>query len=232
MKLPNLKMLSVPPGPGHGGFAGGHKRGQNRYQPFSTEWKSQDTSKASGNSGKDIPAWKTFGGAAGQEVEDAEDQLAATPEAVVCPLSKTETHKTVDFQTSVNYSGVSHVPFATKKCKAAAKERLKSSIKESRNKVCELCFFCRSVCFCPICSHCPQCCSCSLSRRLPSAFLAELGPSGCKSESGVNFEGGLFAPIQTQTPSSTIPPDSQWLCTPQRNISLKRLYKPCCTKRQ
>ena len=111
--------------------------------------------------------------------------------------------------------------FCNKKCKAAAKERLKSSIKESRNKVCELCFFCRSVCFCSICSQCPQCCSCSLSRRLPSALLADLGLSGGKSESGVNFEGGLFAPIQTQTPSSMIPPDSQWLCTPQEKHLLK-----------
>ena len=102
-----------------------------------------------------------------------------------------------------------------------AKERLKSSTKESRNKVCELCFFCHSVCFCPICSHCPQCCSCSLSRRLPTALLADLGPPGCKSKRGVNFEGGLCATIQTQIPSSTIPPDGQWLCTPPERHLLK-----------
>ena len=109
--------------------------------------------------------------------------------------------------------------FCNKKCKAAAKERLKSSTKESRNKVCELCFFCRSVCFCSICSQCPHCCSCSLSRQLPTALLADLGLPGCKSESGVNFEGGSCAPIQTQTPSSTIPPDSRWLCTlPEKHL--------------
>ena len=50
------------PSPGHGGFAGAHKKGQNRYQPYSTAWKGQDMSKASGNSGKDMPAWKSFGG--------------------------------------------------------------------------------------------------------------------------------------------------------------------------
>ena len=50
------------PGPGHGGFAGSHKRGQNRYQPYSTGWKGQDSAKAAGNSGKDMPAWKSFGG--------------------------------------------------------------------------------------------------------------------------------------------------------------------------
>ena len=50
------------PGPGHGGFAGAQKRGQNRYQPYSTGWRSQDATKPSGNSGKDMPAWKSFGG--------------------------------------------------------------------------------------------------------------------------------------------------------------------------
>ena len=50
------------PGPGHGGFAGAHKKGQNRYQPYSTGWKSQESTKTSGNSGKDMPAWKSFGG--------------------------------------------------------------------------------------------------------------------------------------------------------------------------
>ena len=33
-----------------------------KHQPYSTTWKSQDTTKASGNAGKDMPAWKTFGG--------------------------------------------------------------------------------------------------------------------------------------------------------------------------
>ena len=51
------------PGPGHQGFAGGHKKTQQvRYQPYSTGWKSQDTTKPAGNTGKDMPAWKSFGG--------------------------------------------------------------------------------------------------------------------------------------------------------------------------
>ena len=41
------------PGSGQGGFAGGHKRGQVRFQPYSTGWKAQDSSKTCGNSGKD-----------------------------------------------------------------------------------------------------------------------------------------------------------------------------------
>ena len=37
------------PGPGQGGFTGGHKKlQQNRYQPYSTGWKNQESSRASG----------------------------------------------------------------------------------------------------------------------------------------------------------------------------------------
>ena len=50
------------PGLGHGGFAGLHKKGQHRYQPYSTGWKGKDSTKPSSNSGKDMPAWKSFGG--------------------------------------------------------------------------------------------------------------------------------------------------------------------------
>ena len=47
------------PGPGRGGFAGrGRKQ---RYQPYSTGWKPQDTAKTTSQAGKELPAWKAFG---------------------------------------------------------------------------------------------------------------------------------------------------------------------------
>ena len=50
------------PGPGCGGFAGNQKRQQNRYQPKSTYWKhGQEASQTGGATGKDMPAWKSFG---------------------------------------------------------------------------------------------------------------------------------------------------------------------------
>ena len=50
------------PGPGRGGFAGNHKK-QNRFQPCSTNWKQgQETAQTGGAAGKDMPAWKSFGG--------------------------------------------------------------------------------------------------------------------------------------------------------------------------
>ena len=93
-----------------------------------------------------------------------------------CSGTVTEDLRTL--KSLVNYCAVSPVPFATKKCKAAAKERLKFPLRNQRNKFCELCFFCRSLCFCPKCDKCPQCCSCPTSRRAPSARLANLGPPG------------------------------------------------------
>ena len=51
------------PGLGRGGFAGTQKRQQNRYQPYSTNWKhGQEISQTSGATGKDMPVWKSFGG--------------------------------------------------------------------------------------------------------------------------------------------------------------------------
>ena len=54
---------TLQPGPGHGGFIIGHKKlQQNRYQPYSTRWKNQESSRSSGQAGKDMRAWKSFGG--------------------------------------------------------------------------------------------------------------------------------------------------------------------------
>ena len=54
---------TLQPIPGPGGFAGGHKKlQQNRYQPYLTGWKNQESSRSSGQTGKDMLAWKSFGG--------------------------------------------------------------------------------------------------------------------------------------------------------------------------
>ena len=50
------------PGPGCGGFAGNHKK-QNRFQPYPTNWKQgQESTQTGASAGKDMPAWKSFGG--------------------------------------------------------------------------------------------------------------------------------------------------------------------------
>ena len=51
------------PGLGRGGFVGNQRRQQNRYQPYSTNWKQgQEASQTGGATRKDMPAWKSFGG--------------------------------------------------------------------------------------------------------------------------------------------------------------------------
>ena len=49
------------PGPGRGGFAGNHKK-QNRFQPYPTNWKQAPETQTGASAGKDMPAWKSFGG--------------------------------------------------------------------------------------------------------------------------------------------------------------------------
>ena len=59
----NTKRTSQP-GSGHGGFAGGFKKQQQqgRFQPYPANWKqTQDTARSGGQSGKDMPVWKSFG---------------------------------------------------------------------------------------------------------------------------------------------------------------------------
>ena len=189
------------PGLGHG-VCHWAQKGQVRYQPYSTGWKGQDTSKPSGNSGKDMPAWKSFGGRGRprgrgrggpsnhgsrgcKDINQYKWQLlckrpGSDNPALECCVNR-------NFKLKCKLLCCQSCTFCNKQCKAAAKERLKSSLKKQvRNKVCELCFFSRSLCFCSNCSQCLQCCSCSTSRQMPPALLADLGSPGGKSESGVN----------------------------------------------
>ena len=181
---------------------------------------------------------KPLGGMADPEVGAVEVHLTAVPEApriiistnhnycvtdpilttrslnVVLPL--TETQKTVNVQTNVNCSVASLVHFATNNVRQPQKKGLSPSLK---NKV-EI----KSVNCVSFVDHCvsvptvpnAQCCSCSTSRRSPAALLADLGPPGGKSKSGVNLKVGRCAPIQTQASTSETPPDNQRVCKPQQ----------------
>ena len=151
------------PGPGHGGFAGGHKKGQVRYQPYSTVWKAVLNLLAT--LAKTCQPGKALEVMADPAVGVVEVHLTVVPKAPRTIISTndnycvkelvvttrswtvvlTETPKTVN----VNCSVASLVHFATNIVRQPQK-RLKSSFKKQGiNKICELCFFCRSLCFCP-----------------------------------------------------------------------------------
>ena len=110
-----------------------------------------------------------------------------------------------------------------KKHQAAAKERHKSNLKLTKyNKVCEKCFFCKSLCLCPKCVKCPQCCKCPISRGTPTKFLENMGSQGCKPEGSIHLERGLCASLQGQASLNKGTPDSKRLCKPHQRLPLTR----------
>ena len=77
----------------------------------------------------------------------------------------------------------------TKSCwLSRAKERRKSRTSVV-NKICERCFWCRSIVFCKLCHKCPTCCNTSTCRGQISSVLGKMGsprhqPQSCNSPQG------------------------------------------------
>ena len=221
MTLLNMKLPSVPPSPvrARGGSPGHIRRVRIDINPTPQDGKVRSLQKHQATLARTCQPGSLLVVEADHAVGDAEDLLITSPEAprmyihindnycVTNPVLENwslggvaETLRTL--KSNVSYCFVSPVPFPTR------------NVRQPQKKICELCFFCRSVCFCPICSQCPQCCSCSSSRRLSTAFLAGLGAPRSQPKGSVNFERGLHTTIQSQTPTSQRPHDNQWLCRP------------------
>ena len=207
MRLPNLSLLSVPPSPVWA--MGGSPVGTNEVRLGSNHTPQVGKDKITPNLlatlGKTCQPGRVLAPGVGPEVEAVEVLLTSVPEVPRTVTSINDNYGVTDlFLTTRSLNVVclenpdgqylfncklfccQSCTFCNKQCKAATKERLKSSLRNQRNKFCELCFFCRSLCFCPNCAQCPQCCSCSTSRRTPSALLADLGPPRSKVKSGVH----------------------------------------------
>ena len=86
--------------------------------------------------------------------------------------------------------------------RVATKERHKSQCMSNvhRNKICEICFICRSLVFCKSCHQCPRCCFRSSCRGEVKPVLGEMGSPGFKCKSSHHSEGGLYSPVPVQTP--------------------------------
>ena len=95
--------------------------------------------------------------------------------------------------------------------RASTKERCKTRCSKSRNKVCQRCFFCKSLSFCQICSKCPQCHRAGC-RRQASKVLAEVGNTGSESKGSLHLAGRLHTSIQDETPTGQISSHHKWLC--------------------
>ena len=239
-KYENSKRTSQP-GPGQGGFSGGYKKQQqhNCFQPYLSTWKqSQDSSRVSGKTGKDMPAWKSFGGRGrsrgrfrgGQsgrgtrppkEAAHYKDNYCITEpvpvtRSVAFVKSVTEQAFSVTVQPHVWFPVVSPVHFVQKVQRPTQKNDISplSKAKREINKYCERCFYCRSLYFCPKCSQCPQCCTCPAGGRSSPKLLAYMVPPRRKSEGCVHIERRLHSSVQTQTSTGERPIDNQWVCKP------------------
>ena len=155
-EIANMKMLSVPPSPLQAmwGSQGGTKKVRIGINHTPLLGKVRIRLKPLATLVKTCRPGKPLAGTADQEVGGAEDHLAAAPEAprmsisindnycvtdpvlttrsanAVYPLTKTETQKTVNFQTNVNYSVTGHVPFATKIVRQPQKKGLSPPLKK------------------------------------------------------------------------------------------------------
>ena len=86
-------------------------------------------------------------------------------------------------------------------------------------KICEKCFLCRSLVFCNHCKKCQTCFSKSACRGKTSKFLANLAGSGCRSESHLNPERGLYPPLSDPSKTHKVSYSHKPLCqSPQEQL--------------
>ena len=86
-------------------------------------------------------------------------------------------------------------------------------------KICERCFLCPSIVFCLTYNQCPNCCSRSTRRGKTAKLLANLGNSGCRSESGKNTERRLDAPLSDLAELDKVTNHHKLLCqSPQETL--------------
>ena len=108
--------------------------------------------------------------------------------------------------------------------RAFPKERFKSRVsrlllQRTQIKICEKCFLCHSVVLKKSCNKCQKCCTKSARRGKTSKLLANLGGSGCRSESISNPERGLQPPLLDPAQSLKVSHSHKLLCqSPQEPL--------------
>ena len=230
-------MLSILPSlaPGHGGFAGGHKKPTKQIPALLNRVEEPGQFQM----GKICRPGRVLGGVADPEVGAEVVSLDTVPEAPKTThnindnycvvdqvpvarslnVAKCVKNKNISVNAQVNVSCpvVGHVPSAISFKRQSQKKDVRplSNIKKERKSVKSV--FCRSLCLCPQCVKCPQCCTCSASGRSPAKLeYAEMVRPGCKSKGSVDLKGRLHSTFQSQTSSSERSADSQWLCKPHQ----------------
>ena len=115
--------------------------------------------------------------------------------------------KQSDFSKDCKFACCSSCSFCKR---AVAKEKRKTLSYQSRNKICEQCFVCKSMSLCPKCYKCPMCCQRSTCGRPSATVLAGLALPGFKSEGSLHPQGRVPTPLQGKTTPRKISCNSQW----------------------
>ena len=115
--------------------------------------------------------------------------------------------KQSDFSKDCKFACCSSCSFCKR---AVAKEKRKTLSCQSRNKICEQCFVCKSMSLCPKCYKCPMCCQRSTCGRPSATVLAGLALPGFKSEGSLHPQGRVPTPLQGKTTPRKIPCSSRW----------------------
>ena len=99
-----------------------------------------------------------------------------------------------------------------KKCLFCSRVSLKFKCVR-QNKICQQCFFCRSITTCPTCSKCLECCRKFSCRGKITTILEDLGQTGGLPQGHTDVKGGLYLTFPTSPFVSQNTNNSQWLCT-------------------
>ena len=113
-----------------------------------------------------------------------------------------------------------------------ASSRRMSLIRNFKNKVCEKCFFCRSLCFCPLCNQCPQCCICTASGRSSPRVLAKMAQNlGANPKVTSILKKGYVLPFNHRPPLVRDPLIISGYANPIRNLYLKEALQALLKKK-
>ena len=150
---------------------------------------------------------------------------------MVCPLSKTETHKTVNCQTSVNYSVVGHVPFATKNVRQPQKKGLSPQSKKIEIKSVNCVSFVVQCVSAPSVPNVHNVVHAPLVGGCLQPFWQNWARLGANPRVVSILKEGYLLPFKLKPPLVRYPLIVGGYAHPQRNISLKEAIQTLLHKK-
>ena len=160
-----------------------------------------------------------------------EPELATRSVEVGCPRSKTETHKIVNCQTSVNYSVVGHVPFATKNVRQLQKKGLSPQSKKVEIKSVNCVSFVVQCVSAPSVPNAHNVVHAPLVGGCLQPFWQTWARLGANPRVVSILKEGYLLPFKLKPPLVRYPLIVSGYAHPQRNISLKEAIQTLLHKK-